>query len=86
MTTPMKENAILQAKTKGQAFIIKREKYQEMISSIMFLMVEIRPDVIFTTSVASRFAKNLGHQHIEAVKTILQYLKRSKNQGVMYSS
>ena len=47
-------------------------------------MVKTRPDIIFTTSVANCFAKNPGHQHIEAMKTILQYLKGSKDQGIIY--
>lgn len=55
-----------------------------MISSIMFLVVETRPDIAFATSVASCFAKNPGHQHMEAVKTILQYLKGSKDRGITY--
>ncbi len=67
----MKENAILQTRTEGQASIAERERYQGMIGSIIFSMVETRPDVTFATLVASQFAKNSGHQHMEVVKTIL---------------
>lgn len=55
-----------------------------MTGSIMFSMVEIRPDISFATSVASWFAKNPSHQHIEAVKTILRYLKSSRERGITY--
>ncbi len=55
-----------------------------MTGSIMFSMVETKPDISFATSVASRFAKNLGHQHTEAVKTILRYLKSSRDRGITY--
>lgn len=55
-----------------------------MIGSIMFSMVETRPDVAFATSVASRFAKIPGHQHMEAMKTILRYLKGSRDRGITY--
>ena len=55
-----------------------------MTGSITFSMVETRPDIAFATSVASRFAKNPSHQHTEAVKTILRYLKGSKDQGITY--
>lgn len=41
-----------------------------MIDSIRFLIVETRLDITFATLVASYFAKNLDHQHIEIVKTI----------------
>lgn len=47
-------------------------------------MVETRPDIAFANSDASCFAKNLGHQHMEVVKTILQYLKGLRDQKIMY--
>lgn len=50
----------------------------------MFSIVENRPDIVFTTSVVSRFAKNPSRQHIEAVKTILQYLKVMKTLSIMF--
>ena len=55
-----------------------------MTGSIMFSILETRPDISFATSVASRFAKNPGHQHTEAVKTILRYLKGSRERGITY--
>ena len=56
-----------------------------MIGFIMFSMVETGPDITFTTSAASYFAKNPGHQYMEVVKTILWYLQRSKNRGITYN-
>lgn len=55
-----------------------------MTGSIMFSKVETRLNMIFATLVASRFAKNPDHLHTEAVKTILQYLKSSRERGIMY--
>lgn len=52
----------------------------------MFLMVETRPNIAFATSIISCFAKNLSHQYIKAIKTILQYLKGSKKQKITYGS
>lgn len=46
-----------------------------MIRFFLFSIVEIRPDIIFVTFVASCFAKNPGHKYTKTVKTILQYLK-----------
>lgn len=43
-----------------------------MMGSFMSLMVEIRLNIIFATSIPSYFAKNLDHQHVKAIKTILQ--------------
>ena len=84
VNTPMKETAPLQPRTDGQATAAEKERYQGMTDSIMFSMVEKRPDIAFATSVASRFAKNPGHQHTEAVKTILRYFKGSSERGITY--
>ena len=82
--TPMKETAFLEQKTEGEASPSEKKRYQGMTGSLMFSMVETRPDIAFATSVASRFAKNPGHQHTEAVKTILRYLKGSNERGITY--
>lgn len=82
--TPMKESPQLLPNNEGTTTEAEREKYQGMTGSLMFSMVETRPDVAFAISVASRYAKNPSHLHIEAVKTILKYLKGSKDQGIVY--
>lgn len=78
VNTPMEETAPLQQRTEGEASSSEKERYQGMTGSLIFSMVETRPDIAFATSVASRFAKNPSHQHTEAVKTILRYLKGSR--------
>ncbi len=55
--TPMKE-AILLPNKGPKASQADRERYQGMTRSLMFSMVETRPDIAFATSVVSRFAKN----------------------------
>lgn len=86
VNTPMKETALLEPKTEGEAFPSEKERYQGRTGLLMFSMVETRPDIAFAIFVASRFVKNPGHHHIEAVKTILQYLKRSRDRGITYGS
>lgn len=84
MNTPMKESAQLIQCTEREALPSEKERYQGMIRAIMFSMVEIRLDIAYTTLLVSRFAQNPSHQHIEAVKTILKYLKGLKNRGITY--
>ena len=55
-----------------------------MIGSLMFTMVETRPNIAFVTSIASRYAKNLSHQHSGAVKMILRYMKDYKHYGITH--
>lgn len=50
----------------------------------MFSMVETGLDIAFSIAVAARFAQNPSHAPIEAVKTILRYLKGSMNRGITY--
>lgn len=47
-------------------------------------MAETGPDIAYKTSVVSRFAKKPTHQQTEAVKTILQYPKGSRDRGITY--
>lgn len=80
----MKETQPLTPRTDGEAFSSEKENYQGMTGSLMFSMVETRPDIMFSTSVESRFAKNPSRQHTEAVKTFFRYLKGSRDRGIMY--
>lgn len=57
----MKKTIFLQPRTEGQVTTSEREHYQGMTGSIIFSIVKTRPNIAFTTLVASRFAKNLGH-------------------------
>lgn len=70
---PMKESTLLTQRTEGEgeASPSEKEKYQGMTGSLMFSMVETRPDIAYAMSLVSRFAKNPSHQHTKAVKTIL---------------
>lgn len=55
-----------------------------MTSLIIFSIVETRPDIAFPTSVVSRFTKNPSYQYIEAIKTIAQYLKITRDTEITY--
>lgn len=55
------------------------KKYQGMIRFEMFSTIETRPNIAFVTSPRSLFAKNPSYFHIEAVKSIPNYLKGSKD-------
>ena len=80
----MKENALFEQKTEGEALLPEKKRYQDITRSHMFSVVETRPNIAFATSVASCFAKNPGRQYTKAVKTILWYLKGSNKRGITY--
>ncbi len=80
---PMKEGVTLipeDAESTEKA----RSEYSAMIGSIMFLMVQTRPDIAQATSTLARFAKNPGRTHEEAAKVVLRYLQGSRDRGITY--
>lgn len=83
--TPMRESVQFLPNNSGKKAInTKQEKYQGMTKLLIFSIIETRLDIAFATSVVSRFRKNPSYTHIESVKTILKYLKRTKKQGIIY--
>lgn len=82
LNTPMKETLL--EPSKKEATAAKQKCYQGMTGLIMFSMVETRPNIAFAISVVSQFAKNSSYQHSKAMKTILQYLKATRDIGITY--
>lgn len=56
-----------------------------MTESLMFFMFETRTNIVFATSIVSRFAKNPFYQYAKAVKIIIRYLKAIRSIGITYS-
>lgn len=52
VNTLMKETTLLQPRIKGEAIVTKKKNYQQITGSIMFSMVETKPDIFFANSVA----------------------------------
>ena len=53
--------------------------YASAIGSIMYAMVCTRPDVSYVLSATSRYQANPGENHWTEVKSILKYLRRTKD-------
>jgi len=58
--------------------------YALAIGSIMYAMICTRPDVSYALSIASRYQNNPGESHSTLVKTILKYLRRTKDVFLIY--
>ena len=50
------------------------ELYGSKISSVMYLAVQTRLDIVYEVLVLSRFLSNPSLQHMKAANRILQYL------------
>ncbi|XP_042012090.1 secreted RxLR effector protein 161-like [Salvia splendens] len=63
---------------------MKRITYASVIGSIMYAMISTRPDVAYALSMTGRFQQNPGEEHWKTVKTILKYLRRTKEYFLVY--
>ncbi|KAD6796251.1 hypothetical protein E3N88_07147 [Mikania micrantha] len=60
--------------------------YASAIGSIMYAMICTRPDVSCALSMTSRYQQNPGNSHWMAVKSILKYLRNTKDMFLIYGS
>jgi hypothetical protein len=58
--------------------------YQEAVGSLMYASLGTRPDITYAVQTVSRFSKNPGQPHWEAVKRIFRYLKGTKELWLTY--
>lgn len=71
-------------KTKREENCNSRNPYQELIGSLMYLVVLTRPDISFAVSFLSQFNNcNTEEQWLYA-KRVLRYLKKTKQLGLKY--
>ncbi|KAM1677683.1 hypothetical protein ACFXTN_034478 [Malus domestica] len=50
----------------------------------MYAMICTRPDIAYAVSITSRYQSNLGLEHWATVKTVLKYLRRTKDMFLVY--
>ncbi|GKC02148.1 retrotransposon protein, putative, ty1-copia subclass [Tanacetum coccineum] len=58
--------------------------YASTVGSIMYDVRCTRPDVVFAQNITSLFQQNLGEPHWTVVKTILKYLRNTKDMFLVY--
>ncbi|XP_075524483.1 secreted RxLR effector protein 161-like [Primulina tabacum] len=71
-------------KTDGEIEMMTRISYASSIGSIMYGMISTRSGVAYALSVASRYQANTDSMHWNAVKDILNYLRRTKSLFMIY--
>jgi hypothetical protein len=57
--------------------------YRSVIGMLLYLSTNTRPDIAFAVSQAARFSNNPKQSHATAVKTIVRYLFRTRDQGTI---
>ncbi len=58
--------------------------YQAIVGSVIYAMVEIRPDIVMAVSVLSRYCTNPNENHFNVIKRLLRYLKGTLSYGITY--
>jgi hypothetical protein len=58
--------------------------YHEAVGSLMYASLGTRPDITYAVQAVSRFSKNPGLPHWDAVKRIFRYLKGTKELWLSY--
>ncbi|KAL0307349.1 UNVERIFIED_CONTAM: Retrovirus-related Pol polyprotein from transposon TNT 1-94 [Sesamum radiatum] len=71
-------------KTDGELKRILDIPYASAVGSIQYVVQCTRPDIAYTLSVMSRYQACAGEAHYSAAKTILKYLRRTKNVFFVY--
>src|SRR5437868_4424240 len=83
VTTPIDPKGPL-VKADGSEPPHERTTYQEMISSLMYLITCTRPDPAFSVSFLSCFSSHSLNSYHTAVKRVFRYLTRTRNVSLMY--
>ncbi|KAM1747093.1 hypothetical protein ACFX11_013661 [Malus domestica] len=74
----------MEPKTPEEIVHMSRIPYASAIGSLMYAMICTRPDIAYAVSITSRYQSNPGLEHWAAVKTVLKYLRRTKDMFLVY--
>ena len=65
---------------------MSRIPYASAIQSLMYVILCTRSDITLIVSVTSRYQSNLDEEHWISVKSILKYLRRTKDLFLIFES
>lgn len=84
--TPMVAGTQLEEELVDQATPAVIKEYQSMVGSLMYPMIQTRPDICHAVTILSRYNHNPNAKHIAAVKRVIRYLKGSMDYGITYGT
>ncbi|KAJ8456406.1 hypothetical protein ONZ45_g18732 [Pleurotus djamor] len=74
-----------QAPSTTREFALMRDvPYQEAVGSLIYLLLATRPDIAYAVQTVSRFMKNPGPAHWDAVIRIFRYLVKTRDLWLSY--
>ena len=84
--TPMVAGTQLEEEVVDKATTAVTREYQSMVGSLMYPMIQTRPDICYAVTILSRYNHNPNAKHIAAVKRVIRYLKGTLNYGITYGT
>ena len=73
-------------KTLEQKECMSRIPFASAVGSLMYAMLCTRPDICYAVGIVSRYQSDPGEEHWIAVKHIINYLRRTRDYMLVYSS
>lgn len=65
--------------------VVDRGSYQRLVGRLIYL-IHSRPDIFYVVSVVSRYIQNPREKQLKAVHKILQHLKGSLGNSILFKS
>lgn len=85
VSTPMETGLNLQV-SNTQASSASIKLYQSVIGSLMYAMLETRPDICYCIAKLSQYASNPNISHFQALKRVLRYIQGTLKYGLIYKN
>jgi len=82
--TPLPEGYIPKA-NEGEVNPQIRTKFQQIIGSLLYIMLGTRPDIAFAVTKLSQFAANPTQEHLDKAKYVLRYLAGTSKYALVYN-
>ena len=79
--TPMESRLTIDKNTEILNFTIQKD-FQKKVGSLLYLMIHSRPDIAYSINKMSQFNSNPNIQHLNYIKRIFSYLKKTINLGI----
>jgi hypothetical protein len=80
-----KPSSSLCPSTKEENEHMSRIPYDNVVGSLMYVMISTRPDISHAFGVVNKYMKNLGKEHWVTVKWVLPYLRGTSDYCISYS-
>jgi len=84
VTLPLDPNSKLRKFLDGNN-IVDATLYQQIIGSLMYLVIGTRPDLAFTISLLSQYLPQPTTIYMGAAKRVLRYIKGTRNKFLTYA-